>query len=1754
MEETRQDYRVGASTGYGWRDSHQFSFELNSLVLQYMANPAAYDNLTGGISDADQCVYPELRTQGEDEPDIVWLIKFGAMRYYDWGVNQNVQPHILIKEQLAYFLYVYPYISKWVDREFYENVRDYTIAQWGVNSCNKQWYPVSNTNHDLYALQTAFGGLKGSQPPGHSIIPNLMMYEVALRDGLGEDVAQKFFDAAYINCEYLVSDDFDITDPYYNKGQRMSEHVTMEALAYFLELYPDQAPAGLLDTITQWAEANVARTDNLWDIRMAVAPSDLDKGYTFHTGGNAGKPVDQVYWTGAAYAIADGQNPAPKNEPGNQGGLQAIAYAASRVLEDEELKAELEIMGTAAIDDLFGRNPTGRAAFYDLTRDFAGGDLGWWTQPTGGYGDLHQCTAVIDANAPESCYPYAPENYNTGYTEGWVAYNTAWNESLAYSSADATDLSVSKTSGKSGEEITITLDAPLNLDDAVVETGYVWVTDASGNAQQVAVTENAAAGTAFTGTYTLSNSTPYITVSYGIGLFEQSVQVTVEDFQYVDVESVTVTGGRDLAVGEKLQLTAEVKPDNATIKDVTWTSSDDTVLTVSASGLVTALKEGSATITATGFGGVKGTCSITVTAAAPASLTVEAPETLSIFDGTGSARVTSVVYTDGTAVTENLPAAVFASDNEAVLTVSADGTLTPVAAGEATVTATAEVDGRTVTGSNLVEVTAEKEWDLLNLSESGKVTVSGGASTTVVQDTSLKVDRLKLVGGQQGGTVSMSLGEMPEGTYEITLNSKFYSSYGSWSFEVNGQTVGKTIDFNDAEKNGRYYDVTLGEITLESAGDVTFSFISGNGKDLVPVSLTLEKVESPIPREVEITSVNRDGETVTGTSVNLEDLKVEVIVDGDLNQRYVAETLDEAGNWQCVFTLPADGTYVIQASIRDYSDFSQIIQTVPDDNYFEVEGREVWGATVTEGPDGLYYMIFSTWHNTQGFSNDWAVYSELGYAVSTSPDGPFVYQGLALDANYTNTTNTEPVYWEGVGTLEVFHNPTLMHSEKDGKYYLYFMGTNATEGGYTYAYGRNHQRIGVAVADTPAGPWTVYDKPVIDVREGMFDSLLTSNPSVTEVKNPDGTYTYYTVYKGVSSPTGKPLDGNDIVVSGCGYSDSPFGPFTRSEEAIMQNPTDGWSVEDCFLWSSNGKFYALAKDFKNYFTGVTGYPYSYALFESSDGMTDWAVSDNALAFVTEIPWESGTQTVSHLERAQIYLEDGVPFLLCCATTKDGQSPYNGHAPYNVQIPLLGVVLAEDSESLTVTGLGDGAVDKTHLEEEIALAEQAAEELFTDEGWAKFQSALRAARLTAADEDASEEDVAFYAAELEEALENQMDPSEVHFNIVRNKPAEGTNTYTHSAAGDPVSGYEADKAVDGDTSTRWATQEPYTESILTVDLQGTYRMDRFSITQYKGTQDGMNSRIQTYTLEYFDGSEWKVCYSGTADSTVIKGTLDQPVYGEKVRLVLGDDSSLAPSIYEFEVYGVAYEEDSTVPVYQIKTEAEHGTVKANPSWAWAGQKVQLTIQPDEGYVVDSVTVTDSRGKDVAVSGNTFTMPNGSVTVRVTFKAEESEPLFPDVPADAWYSEAVAWAVEQGVMKGVSGGLFDPDGAVTRATVWAVLARMAGEETDGGESWYAKAQAWAVAEGISDGTNPEGTITREQLAAMLYRYSGSPETAADLSGYPDSGDVSDWAADAMVWAVETSLITGGDGGKLLPGAGTDRAQLATILMRFAQQTEA
>lgn len=156
-------------------------------------------------------------------------------------------------------------------------------------------------------------------------------------------------------------------------------------------------------------------------------------------------------------------------------------------------------------------------------------------------------------------------------------------------------------------------------------------------------------------------------------------------------------------------------------------------------------------------------------------------------------------------------------------------------------------------------------------------------------------------------------------------------------------------------------------------------------------------------------------------------------------------------------------------------------------------------------------------------------------------------------------------------------------------------------------------------------------------------------------------------------------------------------------------------------------------------------------------------------------------------------------------------------------------------------------------------------------------------------------------------------------------------------------------------------------------------------------------------------------------------------------------------------------------------------------------------------------------------------------------------FDDINLYDWYYDAVTYVIEAGIMTVVSECKFAPNSSVTRSMVWTVLARMDGVNTEGGSTWYANAQAWAIDTGVSDGTDPMGSITREQLAAMLYRYEGSPAVSGSLSSYPDAASISDWAESAMIWATETVLINGMNG-KLSPKTGATRAQLAAMLMRF------
>lgn len=164
-------------------------------------------------------------------------------------------------------------------------------------------------------------------------------------------------------------------------------------------------------------------------------------------------------------------------------------------------------------------------------------------------------------------------------------------------------------------------------------------------------------------------------------------------------------------------------------------------------------------------------------------------------------------------------------------------------------------------------------------------------------------------------------------------------------------------------------------------------------------------------------------------------------------------------------------------------------------------------------------------------------------------------------------------------------------------------------------------------------------------------------------------------------------------------------------------------------------------------------------------------------------------------------------------------------------------------------------------------------------------------------------------------------------------------------------------------------------------------------------------------------------------------------------------------------------------------------------------------------------------------------------------------FTDVASGSWYYDGVKYACDNGLMNGTSANAFSPNADTTRSMIVTILARMEGVNTSGGETWYARGREWSMGAGISDGTNMTGKITREQLAAMLYRYAKMKgydvSASASLSGYTDASSVSGWATDAMRWAVSAGLINGRTATTLAPQGNATRAEVASILMRFMQK---
>lgn len=243
---------------------------------------------------------------------------------------------------------------------------------------------------------------KGREAPGHSIVPNLLMHEVAKREGRAD--ADIYLDAAVMQGDWCVKN-LDWSDPRTTKGQRMSEHRTIPNLVWLLQKYPQAAPAGLKEKITAWAKVAVDRSDNFWDFRRY----DLENEWAI-----------------------------PKlNDVGNSLSLPAIATAASWVVDDAKLKQRLAEIATASVDHVFGRNPRLAAAPDRPANGFPEIERGWpKSHPDDVCARLELCRGTFASLPSTEMYPFNPSDAYR-HAEGWVNYGASWCISLAYFKFDA---------------------------------------------------------------------------------------------------------------------------------------------------------------------------------------------------------------------------------------------------------------------------------------------------------------------------------------------------------------------------------------------------------------------------------------------------------------------------------------------------------------------------------------------------------------------------------------------------------------------------------------------------------------------------------------------------------------------------------------------------------------------------------------------------------------------------------------------------------------------------------------------------------------------------------------------------------------------------------------------------------------------------------------------------------------------------------------------------------------------------------------------------------------------------------------------------------------------------------------------------------------------------------------------------------------------------------------------------------------------
>ncbi len=325
---------------------------------------------------------------------------------------------------------------------------------------------------------------------------------------------------------------------------------------------------------------------------------------------------------------------------------------------------------------------------------------------------------------------------------------------------------------------------------------------------------------------------------------------------------------------------------------------------------------------------------------------------------------------------------------------------------------------------------------------------------------------------------------------------------------------------------------------------------------------------------------------------------------------------------------------------------------------FQSEGYWVWGSSVVKGEDGKYHMFVSRFPKSLPFHPGWMVASEIVHAVSDVPQGPYQFSDVALPARGAQ-------YWDGRST----HNPRIL--KQNGKYYLIYMGSTHPFADPTYEQltldspwcivGRSNKRVGMAVADSPYGPWRRLDEPILKTKPNTFYSFLTSNPS--PIIQEDGSVMM--IFKG------RRYVGND------GYSDMSLGmayaPSIESPYQMLNNDCPIFEVdgqgeaEDPYLWKDKNGYHAIFKDHVSKFTGEWG---GGVMAHSKDGI-HWTIDKDPKAYSLTVEYEDGKiEKQGQLERPFIFFENGKPAYIFFATM-DGPGGFeNATRSWNMVIPIL----------------------------------------------------------------------------------------------------------------------------------------------------------------------------------------------------------------------------------------------------------------------------------------------------------------------------------------------------------------------------------------------------------------------------------------------------------------------------------------------------